>query len=164
MDVPLSSPELVSIDSLLALLGLGFAGLGAYRVFTEVGTVAGLEGWVLLAVGFVFLFPRLFLTLRLGDDAVEVGIITGTRRVPYEEIQTARRVDGKLAMRLGGTGASGYHTGLFRLTGEGQVKAYTSCTRGPFVLLERANDPPFVVSPSDPDAFLAALQTRRAAG
>ncbi len=163
MDVDLATPDLVSVDTLLAVVAIGLAGYGGVQVLTGVGTEAGTTGWVLLAIGWVILFPRLFLKLNLGADAVEVGVLTGTRRVPYTDVTGARVVDGRLGVRWFGVGTSGYHTGRYHLTGEGQVTAYASRLAGPFVLLDRGDERPVLVSPNDPDAFLDALATRTAA-
>lgn len=160
MDVDLATPAPVSLDTAIAIVGLGLAGVGGYRVFTQVGTEAGLAGWILIAVGWVMVAPRLFMGLSLSADAVEVRIVTGTRRIPLDEIDPARVVDARLGVRWLGAGASGYHTGWHHLSGEGRLKAYTSRIAGPFVLLERAWGAPVVVSPADPDEMLEALEER----
>jgi len=160
VDVELARPEPVSVDTAAGLAGLAVAAFGAYRLFTAVGTTAGVEGWALLALGWVLVFPRLFLDLDLTADAVEVSVLTGKRRVPHEEITGVRIVDGRLAVRWFGVGASGYHSGNFHLTGNGHVKAYASRFAGPFVLVERGEDRPVLVSPAQPDAFVDAVRER----
>lgn len=164
MDVELARPDPLSFDSLVAVLGLTAVGFGAVRVFTQVGTQQGTVGWALIALGWMLVFPRLFLSLALTDEAVEVSVVSGKRTVDLDEVTSARVVDGRLALRLGGVGASGYHTGHFHLTGYGRVKAYASCFSGPFVVLERREGRPVVVSPADPEAFLKAVEERRGRG
>jgi hypothetical protein len=160
VDVELADPELASLDNAIALLGLALAGYGAYRVFTRVGTEAGLVGWVLLAGGWLLVFPRVFLGLSLTHDAVEVDVMSGTRSVDLADVQGARLVDGWLVIRLGGVGAARYHTGRFYLPGEGHVRAYASRIRGPFVLLDLGEDRDVVVSPADPEGFRDEVRRR----
>lgn len=160
MDVDLAAPSPVSLDNAIGLLALGLAGYGGYRLFTDVGGTSGAVGWLLVALAWVLVFPRMFLDLRLTDDAVEVDTVTGTHRLPLDEATAARTVDGSLVPRLGGVSTSGYHTGWFHLRGEGRVKAYASRARGPFVLLESDGEAPVVVSPADPDGFVEAVGER----
>lgn len=153
MDVELADPDAASLDNLIALVGLAIVSFGAYRVFTQVGTVEGSIGWAALAVGWLLVFPRVFLGLRVEADAVEVDVMSGTRRFPLAEVTAARVVDGWLVLRPGGVAAARYHTGRFHLWGAGPVNAYCSRMRGPFVLLERGDEHPVVVSPADPERF-----------
>lgn len=164
MDVELAKPELASLDTAIAILGLGLAGYGGYRLLADVGTQAGLIGWVLVGIGWILLFPQLFLDLRLTDEAVEVDLLSGTRTVPFAEIDDVRTVDGRLLVRVGGVGmtATAYHTGTFYLRGEGELKAYASRAKGPFVLLQRTETQPVVVSPADPEGFAGEIRQRAA--
>lgn len=157
MDVDLATPDLLSLDTAIAVLGLAFAGYGGYLVFSQVGTQAGRSGWWMIGIGWLLVSPRLFLKLRVQPDAVEVGVVSGKRRIPFPEIERARTVEGRLSVRWLGVGASGYHTGIHHLTGEGRVKAYASRSKGPFVLLERVDADPVAVSPADPARLLEAL-------
>lgn len=160
MDVELAKPELASLDTAIGILGVGLAGYGGYRLLADVGTQAGLTGWLFVGIGWILLFPQLFLGLRLTDGAVEVDVLLGTRTVPFAEIDDVRIVDGRLLVRLGGVGTTAYHAGTFYLRGEGKLKAYASRAKGPFVLLQRTEALPVVVSPADPGAFIEELNAR----
>jgi hypothetical protein len=162
VDVELADPELASLDNLVALVGLSSAGFGVYRLFASVGTVEGTVGWVALAAGWLLVVPRVFLGLRLEGDALAVDVMSGSRSFPLDEVTGARIVDGWLVLRLGGVGAARYHTGHFYLLGEGHVRAYCSRIRGPFVLVERGDERPVVVSPADPERFRDTLRERAA--
>lgn len=164
VDVELAKPDLASLDTAIAILGVGLAGYGGYRLLAGVGTQAGLTGWLLVGVGWILLFPQLFLRLRLTDEAVEVDLLSGTRTVPLDEIDDVRIVDGRLLVRLGGVGTTAYHTGTFYLRGEGKLKAYASRAKGPFVLLQRTEAPPVVLSPADPEAFQENVAARAQLG
>ncbi len=161
MDVKLARPGFLSIDSLLALLALSLVGIGTYRVLTDVGTQGGIVGWILIALGWLMVFPRMFLSLELTPEAVEANLVTGSRSVPYETILDARKVDGLLSLRWGGVKASAYHAGPFHLSGFGRVRAFASKASGPFVLLDREGEEPVVVSPDDPEEFLRELESRQ---
>lgn len=160
MDVELARPGAFSVDGAIAALGLGLAGAGGYLLLSGVGTRGGLWGWLLVALGWLIVFPRLFLGLRVTDEGVEASVVAGPRTVPLEQVERTRVVEGRLALRPGGLSASGYHTGAFHLDGVGRVQAYASTLAGRFVALERAGEPPVVVSPADPEAFLEALEAR----
>lgn len=163
MDVELSRPEPFSFDTLVALLALALVGWGGYRVFTQVGTSAGSTGWVLIAAGWVLVFPRLFLDLELTRDAFQVNVVTGTRRIGLDEVTGVGVAEGRLTVHWLGVSASGYHAGNFRLTGVGDVKAYASRVAGTFVVLERDRGRPVALTPADPDAFVDAVADRRQA-
>lgn len=160
VDVEIAKPELASLDTAIAILAVGLAGYGGYRLLADIGTQAGLAGWLLVGVGWILLFPQLFLGLRLTDQAVEVDILSGTRTIPLDEIEDVRIVDGRLLVRLGGVGTTAYHTGTFYLRGEGKLKAYASRAKGPFVLLERTADGSVVLSPADLEGFIGELTDR----
>jgi hypothetical protein len=160
VDVELADPELASVDNAIALLALGLAGFGAYRVFTEIGQGGGLVGWAFLLAGFLGIVPRVFLQMRLEDDELVVEVVSGTRTVDLAEVTGARVIDRWLLIRLGGVGTARYHTGNFYVFGEGHVKAYASRIHGPFVLLERREDRPVIVSPADPQRFRETVGSR----
>lgn len=161
MRVELARPKTLSLDTVLSVLAVSLAVAGGYLIFTRVGTPEGTLGWALLAVGVALYVPRLFLDLELTDEAIEVGVLSGTRTFPLSKLGQARTIDGLLVLRLLGVGAAGYHTGTFYLKGIGRVKAYASRWQGPFVLVGRDGGPPVVLSPADPDAFLEAYRERR---
>lgn len=158
MRIELARPKALSLDTLISVLAVSVAAAGGYLIFTRIGTEEGTLGWGLLAVGVILYVPRLFLDLELTDQAVEVGVVTGSRTFPLDELGRARKIDGHLFLRLFGVGAAGYHTGTFHLHGVGRVKAYTSRWHGPFVLIERHDDLPVLVSPADPEAFIEAYR------
>lgn len=161
MRVELARPKALSLDTVLSVLAVSLAAAGGYLIFTRIGTPEGTLGWALLAVGVTLYVPRLFLDLELTDQAIEVGVITGTRRFPLSELGRARKMDALLVLRMFGVGAAGYHTGTFYLTGIGRVKAYASRWHGPLVLIDRGDGLPLVLSPADPDAFLEVYQRRQ---
>lgn len=161
VDVELARPRLVSLDTLLGLVALALAGYGLVNVLDGVGTTGGTVGWLLIGVAWLLVFPRMFLGLELGSDGLEVSVVSGARRVPYEDVVDARVVEGTLSLRWGGVKASAYHSGPFRLAGFGDVVAFASCASGRFVLLDRQGEEPVVVSPKDPEAFLERFEDRR---
>lgn len=160
MDVELAEPDLVSLDNLIALVGLGLASVGGYLVLTEVGNRLGVAGWAMIVAGLLSVFPRVFLGLDLDQERIEVGVMSGSRRFELDDVTGARVVDGWLVIRLGGVGAAGYHTGHYYLRGEGHVRAYASRMRGPFVLVERGDERPVVFSPARPKRFAQAVRQR----
>lgn len=160
MDVELADPEPLSVDNAIAAGALALAGYGAYRVFTQVGTEGGLVGWAFLVAGFLGLVPRVFLSMQLTDDELRIDVMSGTRTVDLDEVAGVRLVDRWLLIRLGGVAAARYHTGNFYVFGEGRLKAYASRIHGPFVVLDRREDPPVLVSPADPEAFAERVRSR----
>lgn len=161
MRVELARPKALSLDTVLSVLAVSLAAAGGYLIFTRVGTPEGTLGWGLLAVGAALYVPRLFLTLELTEETIEVGVISGTRTFPFSELGRARKIDGLLVFRVFGVGAAGYHTGTFYLKGTGRVKAYASRWHGPLVLVERDDGLPIVLSPADPEGFLEAYREQR---
>lgn len=163
MQVDLAGARPRGMDALLVLLALLLGAAGAYLLLSNVGTQQGITGWALLLVALSLLFPRLRLAVRLTDQAVDVDVATGTRSFPYEALGEATVVDGTLWLRTFGVSAAGYHTGWFRLKDHGRVKAYASTFKGPFVLIERRDGAPLVLSPKDPHAFVEAYRVKRRA-
>lgn len=159
-DVQLGRPKPVSVDAAMALLAAVLAGSGISQVL---GFAWGLSTRVALAFIAVGL-PMLFIQRRLGyhlDGArFRVDVLTGTRELDLREVTDARVVDGWLLFGLARVSLPAYHTGLFYLPGQGQVRAYASRVRGPYVLLERGGDRPWLLSPHDPEGFVETLRER----
>jgi hypothetical protein len=164
MEVELAGARPRGMDALLVLLAIVLGAIGAYLLLSNVGNQQGITGWALLLVALALLFPRLRLGLRLTDRALEVDVVTGTRSFPCGELGDARVVDGTLWLRRLGVSAAGYHTGWFRISDHGRVKAYASTFKGPFVLIERHEGAPLLLSPEDPQAFMEAYRVKRRAG
>jgi hypothetical protein len=116
---------------------------------------------VLLAPLAGLLVPAIFLVApgrlryRVEPGALAVVTMLGTRRFATTGC-TARHHRPKIGLRLWGTGAPGYFTGLYRLDGENARIYATSVKEG--VLIEGAGVRVFV-NPEDETAFLEAMHT-----
>lgn len=149
------------MDSVLGLVAFALVGYGAVSVFRGVGSLGGNVGWLLIGMAWLLVFPRMFLGLELDGEGLEVSVVSGSRRVRYEDVVDARVVEGTLSLRWGGVKASAYHSGRFWLSGLGEVVAFASCASGRFVLLDRQGEVPVVVSPRDPEGFVEAFEARQ---
>ena len=90
---------------------------------------------------------------------VETGftIRPNRREVSPKEIESATAVQLKPGRRVGGTGMPGYCTGHFKFPDLGSVRLASDCGPHAVVLHIRGWDRPWVLSPKDREAFLAAL-------
>jgi hypothetical protein len=163
VDISLADPNPVSVDTLMLVVALGFVGFGAYRLFSDVGTLRGALGWGFVGAGWLLVMPRWFLSLELDDDTVRASLPFTKREIPLDEVTDARTVAGILELRGLGLSAPRFHWGTFKIRGEAKATAYTSRMQGPFVLLERRDDRPALVSPAEPERFVEAIRDRQRA-
>ncbi|MEE4271802.1 MAG: PH domain-containing protein [Thermoanaerobaculales bacterium] len=108
-----------------------------------------------LIVPVVFLIAPARLAYRVEPGALEVLTTMGTRRYATTGC-TARVHHPQVGLRLWGTSAPGYHTGLFRADGANTKIYATSVDEG--VLIE-GNGVRVFVNPERRDEFLEAMRT-----
>lgn len=125
--------------------------------------VAVLGGLGLLASGvgaYVLLAPTSLAYVVEADALVvdaHLGALDQGERFPRDALRDARRVTLRDARRTAGTGLPGYCTGRWRFAEVGPAWTATSCGADAVVIL--GPDGPIVLTPADPDAFLATLTT-----
>jgi hypothetical protein len=108
-----------------------------------------------LLVPLVFLVAPARLAFRVGPGELVVTTILGSRRYPTAGC-SARPHRPRVGMRLWGTGAPGYYTGLYRVDGANTRIYTTSVEAG--VLIEGEGVRVFV-NPEDETAFLEAMRS-----
>lgn len=153
-EIQLARPSPLSVDSIAALVGAVLAGSGISAI---VGFAWGLSfqvSIVFIAIGLPMLFVQRRLAYHLEDRVLRVDVLTGTRELDLAKVTKARVVDGWLV----GASLPAYHTGRVYLAGEGIVHAYASRVQGPFVLLERGGERPWLLSPHEPEAFVEQIR------
>lgn len=156
-EIPLARPEPVSVDAGVALLGAGLAGSGISAIIGFAWGLSTQLSIAFIAIGLPLLFVQRRLAYHLEGDRLRIDVLTGTRELDLGEVTQARVVDGWLLVGLLRVSLPAYHTGRFHLPGQGGVLAYASRVRGPFVLLERGADRPWLVSPREPEAFIETV-------
>jgi hypothetical protein len=104
-------------------------------------------------VALMLLGPRR-MVYRVGEGRLEVSTLFGRRSWPIQQLR-ARRYSAKVTLRLAGTGAPGYYTGLFRADGENTRIYATNVKAG--VLVE--GPARVYLSPEDVPGFLDAMRT-----
>lgn len=120
------------------------------RVLAFVLLPLALAGGPLL-VALVLLGPSR-LRYRVGPGWIEVATLFGRKRYLAHGLR-ARRMRPQRCRRVAGTAMPGYYTGWFKVDGE---RARVAATRlDEVVLIE--GDTRLVLSPADPEGFLAAL-------
>lgn len=120
-----------------------------------VGAVA-----LMVALCALMLAPIERATLALQGRTLVVGTAFGRRRVPLRGATVLRAPLGKPAWRLFGLTLPGMHLGLYRVGGATARVLLLDASRA--VHVRPAEGPPWVVSPEDPEAFVAALVDRGA--
>lgn len=108
-----------------------------------------------LLVPLVFLIAPGRMTYRVEPGVLSVRTLLGGRRFQVARA-TVRPHQPRVGLRLWGTGAPGYYTGLFRVDGTNTKVYATSVKRG--VLIE-GDDLRVFVNPEDEDGFLETMHT-----
>jgi Bacterial PH domain len=124
-----------------------------------------------VVLGLVSLVPVAVLgSLALGTSAISYTIGGGAlvvtpgdlfsapRTVQLADVTEARRVTLRGGRRTSGTALPGHCTGRFTYPELGAVWQATDCTAGGVLVRASGADRPIVVTPPDPEAFLAALR------
>jgi hypothetical protein len=118
--------------------------------------VLGLTVWVTALLW----LPRT-IHYEVGDGRLAVTsgwtILPRTRAIDLSAIRSARPVELSGGRRTAGTSLPGYCTGRFRFDGLGSVHLVGNCGRHAVVLDIEGQPRPWVLTPGDPRAFLAAL-------
>jgi len=97
------------------------------------------------------------MSYELGDSGLRVHLGLGGTHIPYASIAEAQKSDLKFTARIFGGSWPGFHFGLFRVSGIGNVTVYTTRMSGEFALLALRNGRRIALSPEDTDGFLEAL-------
>lgn len=153
-EIPLARPVPLSVDAIGALVGAVLAGSGISLVLGFAWGLPFEVALVFIAVGLPMLFVQRRLAYHLEDRILHVDVLTGGRALDLSEVTHACIVDGWLI----GASLPAYHTGPSYLSGEGLVRAYASRIRGPYVLLKRSGDRPWLLSPNEPEAFIERIR------
>jgi hypothetical protein len=128
---------------------------GGGRGWTLVKLLVLLTPIAALIVPVVFLVAPSRLAYRVGPGELVVSTLLGSRRYPTHGC-SARAHRPRVGMRLWGTGAPGYYTGLYRVDGANARIYTTSLESG--VLIEGPGVRVFV-NPENEGAFLEAMRT-----
>lgn len=123
--------------------------------------VVGVSLAVGAAVAGLLLLPIHRIGLAVGDGHLAVSAVGRTWRLPMAGATVEARAVGRPAWRMVGIGLPGFHLGLYRIDGQNVRVALTDRARG--VWVRPAVGAPWVVTPADPDAFVAALRDQGAA-
>jgi hypothetical protein len=103
---------------------------------------------------------RITYALTAGTLTVDSGSrLDGVRSVPLGLIGDRRVVSLRGGRRTRGTGMEGYCTGRWSYPELGTVWQATNCPGSGVLLVTADGELPIVVSPPDPEAFLAALES-----
>jgi len=147
------------LTALIAILILVFA-------YTAFFTPAGMT---MLGVSFmllVFIMPLFIMLVRsinntryiLLDEELLIDtspIIGGSKRIPYEDIESVERTLIPMGWKLGG---ASFHGGYYRIPGLG--RAFLAITNMGDGVLIRTQSMNYIISPSEPDDFIDSLRSR----
>lgn len=120
---------------------------------------------LVLGTGFTALLfaPAPELGYRVTEDALyvdaELGVMDLGKHFPLEAIETVRRVQVGDAWRFAGTGAPGLCEGGWHAEQTGDAWFATTCGADAVLLDGEHITRPIVLTPADPQAFMAAVQS-----
>lgn len=122
------------------------------------GWVVGLSLALAAMVAGALLLPLHRIGLSVGRGHLAVSAVGRTWRIPLAGATVERRPVGLPTWRLFGIGLPGFQLGLYRIDGQNVRAALTDRTRG--VWVRPTSGPAWVVTPADPEAFVAALHAQ----
>lgn len=155
-----------------ALFGFGIAaalvaGLGMILYTFRAGSAS--VAWITMAMLLAIIILIVYLTLsgvrmayELDERSLFIRLGLGGQRVPYAKITSAHSADLALAVRIFGGSWPGFHFGLYRVSGLGNVTVYATRASGEYALLTLADGKRIAISPEDNAGFLTELNSRRA--
>jgi hypothetical protein len=163
--------KMAPMSKLFAVLSLALAAIPVFIVaagFYEGQAVLAAIGG---AVAFLYLFIHLW--LRPGRFDLDRGHLTlcfplRTRKIAWREVTGIRLIENGRALKdefglLMRVGAGGFLGTFGILWGKkkGSLDVYTSLANGTWVLVERNQNRPLLISPSDPEGFVQAAEVMR---
>lgn len=109
----------------------------------------------------LFFLPTLFLQYRLDEAKVTIRTVISQEQIALSDIAATTVVDYRLAGRTFGTSTFAYHVGQFNVGDLGRLQVYAGSPSGRGVLIETRDGRRLLLSPADPEQFVAALEARQ---